>query len=100
MAFRQITRTLFRCVNASNIRPALLTNVQFQPSLFNRTQPILGSVAIRNFSSVKTNDDVYRDIETFLQKEIQLEKGAQKHPNQLPQIDNFQVNSSSRCEQK
>jgi hypothetical protein len=46
---------------------------------------------MRSFSSVQTNDNAYRDLETFLQKEIQLEMTAQKHPSKLPTIANFQV---------
>jgi hypothetical protein len=40
---------------------------------------------------VQTNDNAYRDLEQFLQKEIQLEKTAQKHPSNLPNLADFQV---------
>jgi hypothetical protein len=40
---------------------------------------------------VQTNDNAYRDLDVFLQKEIQLEKSAQKHPSKLPDIPDFQV---------
>ena len=93
MAFRHLTRNLFQFAKLANtnINQRLYSSIQhsyrYQPLIVNQH-----SVSIRTFSSLKTNDNAYRDLDTFLQKEIQLEKSAQKHPNSLPTIPNFQVN--------
>jgi len=52
-------------------------------------------IPFRSFSSVQTNDDAYGDLSKFLDKEVQLEKSAQKHPNKLPKITGFEVNAFS-----
>ncbi|CAF1009195.1 unnamed protein product [Adineta ricciae] len=92
MAFRHLTRNLFQFgkLANTNINQRLYSSIQhsyrYRPLIVNQHY-----VSIRAFSSLKTNDNAYRDLDTFLQKEIQLEKSAQKHPNSLPTIPNFQV---------
>ena len=92
MAFRHLTRNFFQCVKQTHLHSRFFSTIQ-------RTQPlrrcdlIQQHLPIRAFSSVQTNANAYRDLETFLQKEIQLEKSAQQHPSKLPTITGFQVSS-------
>ncbi|CAF0915483.1 unnamed protein product [Adineta steineri] len=90
MAFRNLTRSLFQLTKRTNINQRLYSSIQYsqQYRKFEITQRYF---SIRKFSSIQTNDNAYRDLDTFLQKEIQLEKTAQKHPTQLPNIQDFQV---------
>lgn len=48
-------------------------------------------IPIRSFASTQNNNDVYRDLNEFLGKEIQLEKSAQKHPSKLPIVKGFDI---------
>lgn len=89
MAFRHVTRNLFQFAKLTNINQRLYSAVQRQS--FKNVQITQKYFPLRTFSSVQMNDNAYRDLETFLQKEIQLEKSAQKHPTKLPSIPNFQV---------
>ena len=92
MAFRRLTRNFFQCVKQTHLHSRFFSTIQ-------RTQPLRRCdltqhcLSIRAFSSVQTNANAYRDLETFLQKEIQLEKSAQQHPSKLPAIAGFQVSS-------
>lgn len=81
MAVRHLARSLLRCVTTSNIQ------------IRNRILPSQIS-SIRCFSSAQTDQNAYRDLQLFLQKEIQLEKKVQKHPQNLPEISNFEVFSN------
>lgn len=92
MAFRHLTRNLFQLAKVTNVNQRLYSTVQRQS--WKNLQPIQRYFPLRTLSSAQTNDNAYRDLETFLQKEIQLEKGAQKHPTKLPTIPNFQVETS------
>jgi complement component 1 Q subcomponent-binding protein len=87
MAFRNLTRNLFQFAKRTNINQRLYSSIQ-QHQKFAITQHY---VPIRRFSSVQTNDNAYRDLDTFLQKEIQLEKSAQKHQSALPDIQDFKA---------
>ncbi|UJR35801.1 hypothetical protein I4U23_028549 [Adineta vaga] len=90
MAFRCVTRNLFQLakLTTTNINQRLYSSIQNS----HRSLAIIQrSLPIRTFSSLQTNDNAYRDLDTFLQKEIKLEKTAQKHPSNLPDISNFQV---------
>ncbi len=89
MAFRTLTRTLCQFAKRANINQRLYSSIQ-RPE-YRRLELIQRYVPIRTFSSVQTNDNAYRDLEQFLQKEIQLEKTAQKHPSNLPNLADFQV---------
>jgi hypothetical protein len=87
MAFRSLTRGLFQLVN----KPRLYSTIQKQiivrkPILYNQK-----FLPFRTFSAVQTNEDAYKDLNRFLEKEIQLEKSAQQYPSQLPKIQNFEV---------
>jgi complement component 1 Q subcomponent-binding protein len=93
MAFRHlITRTLCQFVKRTNINPRLYSSIQ-QPQ-YRRLELIQRYVPIRTFSSVQTNDNAYRNLDVFLQKEIQLEKSTQKHPSNMPNIPDFQVQTN------
>ncbi|CAF1121724.1 unnamed protein product [Rotaria magnacalcarata] len=92
MAFRNLARNLFQFAKITNINQRLYSTIQRKP--FRISEIAQRHVPIRTFSAVQTNDNAYRDLETFLQKEVQLEKSAQKHPTQLPTISNFQVQTS------
>lgn len=91
MAFRHLTRNLLRLVKPTNVNSRFFSSVQHQSLRCQTFNLVPRYTSLRSFSSVQTNDNAYRDLETFLQKEIQLEKTAQKHPTQLPNIANFQV---------
>jgi len=97
MALRNFTRGFLQF---AKYRPILITGgyrrlfssmqPQQQQQQLNRLR-FERCLPTRSFSSVQTNDDAYRDLSTFLEKEIQLEKTAQKHPSKLPKIEGFQV---------
>ncbi|CAF1023489.1 unnamed protein product [Rotaria sordida] len=93
MAFRNFTRSLFQFTKlTNNTNQRLYSSIQRKSyQTFKITQRYM---PIRTFSSIQTNDNAYRDLDTFLQKEIQLEKSAQKHPSKLPTIPNFQVQAN------
>ena len=86
MAFRALTHSLFQLTNRR-----LYSTIQ--PHVFNRKSIINHQrfLPFRAFSAVQTNEDAYKDLNRFLEKEIQLEKSAQKHPSALPNIPGFQV---------
>jgi len=93
MAFRNLTRNLFQFAKRTNINQRLYSSIQ-QQQQYRKFQITQRYIPIRTFSSVQTNDNAYRDLDTFLQKEIQLEKSAQKHQTKLPIIPNFQVQTN------
>lgn len=79
MALRYITRNLFQMV----------TNRTIQRQIFHPEK------SFRSFASLQTNNgEAYRDLNRFLEKEIQLEKNAQKHPSQLPKIPGFNIQNN------
>jgi hypothetical protein len=90
MAFRTLARNLFQFAKRTNINQRFYSSIQRSQSYrkFEITQRYF---PIRTFSSVQTNDNAYRDLDSFLQKEIQLETTAQKHQSKLPNISDFQV---------
>lgn len=93
MALRNLTRTLSQLGKRTNINHRLFSSIQGQqqrPTL-NLIQPY---IPIRTYVSREVNVNAYRDLDTFLQKEVQLEKSAQKHPNQIPTIPGFQAESN------
>jgi hypothetical protein len=90
MAFRNLTRNLFQFVKRTNINQRLYSSIQ-QRQPYRKFQITQRYFPIRTFASIQTNDNAYRDLDTFLQKEIQLEKTAQQHPSKLPNISDFQV---------
>jgi len=94
MAFRHLTRNLFQIAKRTNINQRLYSSIQQQQQQHRKFEIVQRYFPIRTFSSVKTNDNAYRDLDTFLQKEIQLEKSAQKYPSKLPTIENFQVQTN------
>lgn len=84
MAFRSLTRGLFQ----------LVTHRRVCSTIFNRTALMpraIVAMPMRSFASMQNNDDAYGDLSRFLDKEIQLEKSAQKHPSKLPTISGFEV---------
>lgn len=91
MAFRNLTRSVFQLAKRTNINQRLYSSIQNPAQHYRKFEITQRYVPIRTFSSVQTNDNAYRDLDTFLQKEIQLEKTAQKHPSNLPNIPNFEV---------
>jgi hypothetical protein len=90
MFFRHLTRSVFQFAKRTNINQRLYSSIQ-QQQQYRKFEITQRYFPIRTFSSVQTNDNAYRDLDTFLQKEIQLEKTAQKHPSKLPTISDFQV---------
>lgn len=84
MAFRSLTRGLFQLAR----HRALYVPIQQQ--VFVRT-PVLHQPIYRTFAAVQTNGNAYKDLTQFLEKEIQLEKSAQKHPSGLPKVEGFEV---------
>ncbi|CAF0900076.1 unnamed protein product [Rotaria sp. Silwood1] len=84
MAFRNLTRGLFQIVTHRRFYSSI------QQQIFIR-KPILNSQQFRLFSSAQIQNDAYKDLSKFLEKEIHLEKTAQKHPSQLPTIQGFEV---------
>ncbi len=80
MALRNITRGLFQLVN----------NQRLYSTILNR-KSLLNNQKFRTFASIQSNDDAYRDLNRFLEKEIQLEKSAQQYPSKLPTIQGFEV---------
>jgi len=92
MFFRHLTRSVFQFAKRTNINQRLYSSIQQQQQQQYRKFEITQRYfPIRTFSSIQTNDNAYHDLDTFLQKEIQLEKTAQKHPSNLPNIQDFQV---------
>jgi len=92
MFIRHLTRSVFQFAKRTNINQRLYSSIQQQQyRKFEITQRYF---PIRTFSSIQTNDNAYRDLDTFLQKEIQLEKTAQKHPSKLPNISDFQAQNN------
>lgn len=91
MAFRYLARSVTRFVQTTNVSTRLFSSVSHQPSLCQayKFAPVYGQM--RSFSSTQTSLNAYRDLETFLQKEIQSEKSLQKNGAKLPTISNFQV---------
>ena len=93
MAFRHVTRNLTRFIQTTNISSRLFSSITHQPRTVSQSYKFVPSYGqIRSLSSTQTNLNAYRDLETFLQKEIQSEKSLQKHSTNLPTISNFQVN--------
>jgi len=87
MAFRSLTRGLFQLVNHRRLYSTI------QQQIITR-KPILNNqkfLPFRTFSAVQTNEDAYKDLNRFLEKEIQLEKSAQQYPSKLPTIQGFEV---------
>ncbi|CAF2540722.1 unnamed protein product [Rotaria sp. Silwood2] len=84
MAFRNLTRGLFQIVTNRRFYSSI------QQQIFIR-KPILTNQQFLSFSSVIIQNDAYKDLNKFLEKEIQLEKSAQKHSSQLPTIQGFEV---------
>ncbi|CAF1148148.1 unnamed protein product [Rotaria sordida] len=87
MAFRNLTRGVFQIVTNRRFYTAI------QQQIFIR-KPIINNQQFRQFSSVTIHNDAYKDLSKFLDKEIQLEKTAQKHSSQLPTIQGFEVQSN------
>ena len=94
MAFRSLTRNFCQLVKRTNINQRLYSSIQghYQQATYRPWNPIQSFVPIRTFVSRETNVNAYQDLDTFLQKEIQLEKSAQKHSDKVPTIPGFQVN--------
>ena len=90
MFFRNLTRSLFQFAKLTNINQRLYSSIQQYQC--RNSELARCYFPIRTFSSVQTHDNAYRDLGVFLQKEIQLEKQAQKYPSKLPNIPDFQVN--------
>jgi hypothetical protein len=86
MAFRSLTRGLFQLVTHRRLYSSIQQQVCVRKSVFNER-----FIPFRPFSSVQTNENAYGDLSRFLDKEIQLEKSAQKHPSKLPKIQGFEV---------
>ncbi len=91
MAFRNLTRSLFQFAKRTNINQRLYSSIQQPKQQYRKFQLTQTYFPIRTFSSIQTNDNAYRDLDTFLQKEIQLEKSSQTYPSKLPAIQDFQV---------
>jgi hypothetical protein len=92
MAFRSLSRGLFQLVTNRRLHSSISKQIFTRKSIVNNQR----FIPFRSFSSVQTNDDAYGDLSKFLDKEIQLEKSAQKHPSKLPKITGFEVNAFSR----
>lgn len=90
MAFRSLTRGLFQLTATRRLYSSIAPQVLTRKSLATNQR----FVPFRSFSSVQTNDDAYKDLSRFLEKEVQLEKSAQKHPSKLPNIQGFEVQSN------
>ena len=45
---------------------------------------------------MQTNVDAYRDLNQFLEKEVKLEKSAQRHPSQLPKVQGYEVSETEK----
>jgi hypothetical protein len=87
MAFRNLTRGLFQLVTTRRLYSSIQPQILFRKPMLNHQR----FLPFRSFSAVQTNEDAYKDLNRFLEKEIQLEKTAQKHPSKLPNIQGFQV---------
>ena len=87
MAFRHLTRGLFQLVTYPRLCSSMKQQNFIRKSIFNNER----LMPIRSFASVQRNGDAYKDLNQFLEKEIQLEKSAQKHPSKLPVIQGFEV---------
>jgi hypothetical protein len=87
MAFRNLTRGLFKLVNNRRLYSSIQQQIFIRKPIVNHRQ----FLPFRSFSSIQINNDAYADLNKFLQQEIQLEKTAQKHPSQLPKIQGFEV---------
>ena len=95
MALRNLTRTFCQLAKRTNINHRLFSSIQGQQQpLYRKLNLIQSYVPIRTFVSREANVNAYGDLNTFLQKEIQLEKTAQKHPDQIPNIPGFQAESN------
>lgn len=86
MAFRSLTRGLFQLVTHRRFYSSVQQHVSFRKPLFTQ-----GMLPYRSFASMQTNADAYRDLNQFLDKEVKLEKSAQRHPSQLPKVQGFEV---------
>jgi len=99
MAFRNLTRSFLQLAQR---RPIMISGGyhRFFSSMQQQQQQHLNPLRFqrclptRSFSSIQTNDDAYRDLSTFLEKEIKLEKTAQKHPSKMPKIEGFEVEAT------
>ncbi|CAF1394097.1 unnamed protein product [Adineta steineri] len=90
MAFRNLTRGLFQLANNRRLYSSISQQIFLRKSIVNQQR----FIPFRSFASLQTNDDAYKDLNKFLEKEIQLEKTAQKHPSKLPKIQDFEVQSN------
>lgn len=85
MAFRNLTRGLFQVV----VHRRMYSSMQRQ--LFSPKPVVARSfLPFRSFASAQKTEDAYKDLNQFLEKEIQLEKTAQKHPSTLPKVAGFE----------
>lgn len=95
MALRNLTRTFCQLAKRTNINQRLFSSIQGQQQPFYRKLNLIQPyIPIRTYVSREANVNAYGDLNTFLQKEIQLEKTAQKHPDQIPSIAGFQAESN------
>ncbi|CAF1068943.1 unnamed protein product [Didymodactylos carnosus] len=104
MAFRSITRSfvqLAQRTRTSTLSTALThRNYSVNAEVYNRyntlfhqkQQSFMRCMIARSMSNtVKAHNNAYQDLNAFLDKEIKLEKQAQKHPSKMPKIEGFEV---------
>jgi hypothetical protein len=94
MNSRLVYNSLKNATKSSNSLVQTALKSSFKPSLANailRTE----SVSVRTFSSsisqMNAQSNGLKDLTSFLNKEIELEKEARKHKGQLPKVSGFDV---------
>lgn len=87
MALRNLTRCLFQVATHRRFYSSIPQQIFNRKPMWNNQR----FPPLRSFSSAQSTENPYKDLNEFLQKEISLEKGAQKHPSNLPTIEGFEV---------
>ncbi|CAF1237925.1 unnamed protein product [Rotaria magnacalcarata] len=87
MSLRNLTRGLFQLAMHRRFYSSIQQQVFTRKLVVNNQR----FTSVRSFSSIQTNENVYKDLNQFLDKEIQLERVTQKHPSNLPAIQGFEV---------
>ncbi|CAF0745766.1 unnamed protein product [Didymodactylos carnosus] len=97
----QLASQLAKCTRASTLSTtmncrhySIKSNVysSYNTLFHQRQRSIMKDIVARSSSATaQTHTNAYQDLSSFLNKEIKLEKEAQKHPSEMPNIVGFEV---------
>ncbi|CAF4978550.1 unnamed protein product, partial [Rotaria magnacalcarata] len=73
MSLRNLTRGLFQLAMHRRFYSSIQQQVFTRKLVLNNQR----FTSVRSFSSIQTNENVYKDLNQFLDKEIQLERVTQ-----------------------